>query len=120
MTIRWDLIDRDWTVRAPEEVERLGLHPYMVIEDWEIPQMREWFGLAPDAAGPWPLVARMREHGGVNILDLSSRPSAHNPPSALASRGKPLCAAPQPLTMPPPGGLLEYLELRDAPSMPAQ
>ncbi len=101
MTIRWDLIDRDWTVRAPEEVERLGLHPYMVIEDWEIPQMREWFGLAPDAAGPWPLVARMREHGGVNILDLSSRPSAHIAPSALASGGTPLCAAQQPLTMPP-------------------
>src|SRR5258708_20672877 len=111
MTIRWDLIDRDWTVRAPEEVERLGLHPYMVIEDWEIPQMREWFGLAPDAAGPWPLVARMREHGGVNILDLSSRPSPHIAPSALASGGTPLSAAQPPPPLPPRASLFESVRL---------
>ena len=76
MTIRWDLIDRDWTGRAAAEIERLGLHPYMVIEDLEMPQMRGWFGLAPDAPVPWPLVARMREHGGVSVLDMSSQPAA--------------------------------------------
>ncbi len=76
MTIRWDLIDRDWTARAAAEVERLGFHPYMVIEDWEEPQMRGWFGIAPDAPVPWPLVARMHDHGGAReARECSSRAS---------------------------------------------
>ena len=51
-------------------MERIGLHPYMVIEDWEVPQMRDWFGLAPDAPIPWPLVARLQDPVGVSVLDL--------------------------------------------------
>jgi len=98
-TIRWDLIDRDWTARAAAEVERLGLHPYMVIEDFELPQMRDWFGLAPEAPAPWPLVARMREPVGVSVLDLSSRPATGTVPAALAPGGAPRCSALQPLTM---------------------
>jgi hypothetical protein len=99
MTIRWDLIDRDWTARAAGEVEGLGLHPYMVIEDWELPQMRAWFGLAPDAPAPWPLAARVQEPVGVSVLDMSSRPSVHTVPTALTSGGGPRCSAPPPLTI---------------------
>jgi hypothetical protein len=99
MTIRWDLIDRDWTGRAAGEVERLGLHPYMVIEDWELPQMRGWFGLGPDAPVPWPLVARMREHGGVSVLDLSTVPPGPIVPAALESGEAPHCGAQQPMTL---------------------
>ena len=101
MTIRWDLIDRGWTARAAAEVERLGLHPYMVIEDWELPQMRGWFGIAPDAPVPWPLVARMREPVGVSVLDLSSEPPAQTVPAALAPGGAPRSSAQQPLTIRP-------------------
>ena len=100
MTIRWDLIDRDWTARAPAELERLGLHPYMVIEDWELPQMREWFRLAPDTPAPWPLVARMREPVGVSVLDLSSLP-AQVAPAALTPGRAPRCSAPQSITTRP-------------------
>jgi dolichyl-phosphate-mannose-protein mannosyltransferase len=99
MTIRWDNIDRDWTGRAAAEVERLGLHPYMVIEDWEQPQMRGWFGFAPEAPLPWPLVARLREPVGVNVLDMASRPDAAIVPAALVSGSAPLCSALQPLTI---------------------
>jgi dolichyl-phosphate-mannose-protein mannosyltransferase len=99
VTIRWDLIDRDWTKRAAGEVERLGLHPYMVIEDWELPQMRGWFGLVPDAPIPWPLVARMRDHGGVSVLDLSTTPPGAIVPAALESGEAPHCSAQQPLTV---------------------
>ena len=99
MTIRWDLIDREWTGRAAGEVERLGLHPYMVIEDAELPQMRGWFGLAPEAPLPWPLVARMREHGGVSVLDLSANAPRTIIPAALASGEAPHCSAQQPLTI---------------------
>jgi len=101
MTIRWDLIDRDWTSRAAAEVERLGLHPYMVIEDWELPQMRDWFGLAPDAPPPWPLVARLRAPVSVSVLDLSSRPPAQQVPAALTAGSAPRCSAQQPLTIQP-------------------
>jgi Dolichyl-phosphate-mannose-protein mannosyltransferase len=101
MTIRWDLVDRDWTARAAAEVERLGLHPYMVIEDWEAPQMRDWFGLAPEAPLPWPLVARLREPVGVSVLDLASRPPAGTVPAALTPGRAPRCSAQQPLVIRP-------------------
>jgi hypothetical protein len=99
MTIRWDLIDRDWIARAPAEVERLGLHPYMVIEDWEMPQMRDTFRLAPDSAAPWPLVARLKEPVGVSVLDLSSQHPAQTVPAALEPGGAPRCGAQLPLTI---------------------
>jgi hypothetical protein len=72
----------------------------MVIEDWELPQMRAWFGLAPEAPAPWPLVARLQEPIGVSVLDMSSRPSLHTVPTALTSGGGPRCGVPQPLTIP--------------------
>lgn len=99
MTIRWDAIDRDWTARAPAEVERLGLHPCMVIDDSEIPQMRETFGLAAGSPIPWPLVARLREPVRVSVLDLSSQPPARTVPAALALGQTPRCGAQQPLTI---------------------
>ena len=100
MTIRWDLIDRDWTARAAGELERLGLRPYMVIEDWELPAMRDRFGFAPDAPVPWPLVARMQSPIGVSVLDLSSNP-AQAAPADLAPGRAPRCSAPQPILIRP-------------------
>lgn len=99
MTIRWDLIDREWTGRAAGELERLGLHPYMVIEDWELPLLHEWFSLGPGASLPWPLVARMKEHGGVSILDLSRTAPATPVPAAIQSGAAPHCVAQPPLTI---------------------
>ena len=102
MTIRWDSIDRAWTGRAAAEMERIGLHPYMVIEDWEVPQMRGWFGLAPAAPIPWPLVARLRDPVGVSVLDLATRPASSVGPAALALAGTPLCSTQQPLSIQQP------------------
>jgi hypothetical protein len=98
MTIRWDLIDRDWTARAPAELERLGLHPYLVIEDFELPQFRDWFGLPAGSRLPWPLVARMRERGGVSVHDLAAQPGTIAPVS-LEPGGTPRCAGPQPIVL---------------------
>jgi hypothetical protein len=98
MTIRWDLIDRDWTTRAPAELERLGLHPYLVAEDFELPQLRDWFGLPAGSRLPWPLVARMRERGGVSVHDLASQPGTISPVS-LEPGGTPRCAPPQPIVL---------------------
>ena len=59
--------------------------------------MRGLFGLAPEAPIPWPLVARLREPVGVNVLDRSSRPNTAMIPAALVSGSAPLCSALQPL-----------------------
>ena len=98
MTIRWDLIDRDWTTRAPAEIERLGLHPYLVIEDFELRQFRDWFGLPAGSTLPWRLVARMRERGGVSVHDLAAQPGTIAPVS-LEPGGTPRCLPPQPIVL---------------------
>jgi hypothetical protein len=95
LTIRWDLIDRDWSGRAAAELEHLGLHPYLVIEDFELAQFRDWFGLAPETPLPWPLVARMRENGGVSVLDLSSGAQRASP-VVITPGDAPLCLGPAP------------------------
>jgi hypothetical protein len=95
LTIRWDLIDRDWSGRAAAELERLGLHPYLVIEDFELPLFRNWSGLAPETPLPWPLVARMPENGGVSVLDLSAT-AQRATPVVIRPGGAPLCLGPAP------------------------
>ncbi len=97
-TIRWDMIDRAWAGRMVEEIERAGLHPYLLIEDFELPQFREWFGLSADALPPWPLVARMREHGGVSLYDMSSTARRDVIPVALTPGTAPRCLAPREIT----------------------
>lgn len=96
-TIRWDLIDRGWTARAVSELQSLGLHPYLVIEDFELPQFRDWFGI--DATRlPWALVARMRQNGGVSVFDMSTPAGAVTPVSlepGVASR----CQGPAPVVL---------------------
>jgi hypothetical protein len=74
-TLRYDLIDRDWAARAPLELERLGLHPYLVIEDGEVAHVQRAFGLPAEQPLPWPYVARMQTYGGISIYDLATRPS---------------------------------------------
>jgi hypothetical protein len=93
MTIRWDLIDRDWTSRAVAELQRMGLHPYLLIEDFELPQFREWFGFDADAALPWALVARMRQNGGVSLFDMSA-PAGSVMPVSLESGAAARCQGP--------------------------
>lgn len=81
-TIRWDLIDRDWTPRAVSELQRMGFLPYLLIEDFELPQFRDRFGIDANAPLPWALVARMRENGGVSIFDMSA-PAGEGSPVSL-------------------------------------
>jgi hypothetical protein len=75
-TLRYDLIDRDWAARAPAELERLGLHPYLVIEDGEMAGVQKAFGLPAAQPLPWPHVARMQSYGGITIYDLATHPSS--------------------------------------------
>ena len=98
MTVRWDLIDRDWTTRAASELQRMDLHPYLLIEDFELPQFRDWFGLDANAPLPWALVGRMRQNGGVSIFDMSA-PGGAGMPVSLEPGGAARCQGPVSLVM---------------------
>jgi len=45
-TLRFDLLDPDWLDRAAGWLREHGRHPYVLIEDWEMPLFRERFGAA--------------------------------------------------------------------------
>jgi Dolichyl-phosphate-mannose-protein mannosyltransferase len=91
-TLRYDLLSKDWATRAPAAIESLGLHPYLAIDDAELPDVRKAFRLAADGPPPWPLVARMNTFG-VSIYDLGTRPSSA-PPMAIELRTAPPYSAP--------------------------
>ena len=94
LTLRHDQIEKEWMPKAPAEMQRLGHRPYLVAEDWEFPQIREQFGLAPGAPLPWPVIGRLRDRGGVTIFDLSE-PAAPTMPVALDNlQSSARCAAP--------------------------
>jgi hypothetical protein len=73
-TLRYDLLDREWVPRAATDLEAMGLHPFLAIEDGEVADVRTAFALPPDGPLPWPHVARMQRHGGLSIYDLATNP----------------------------------------------
>ena len=100
-TLRYDLLDRAWAPRAPAEIERLGLHPYLAIEDGEIDDVRRAFGVPRDRPLPWPIVARMTASGGFSIFDLATRPAVADP-QRIEPGSAPAYSAPLPLSIPRP------------------
>ena len=98
-SLRYDFLDREWAGRAIAEVEGIGLHPYLLIDDWEAPSVRQHFGL-PDGPLPWPLSARLRESGGVSVYDMATTPVAASP-VAIEAATRPSCAPPMPIVLEP-------------------
>jgi hypothetical protein len=80
-TLRFDWVRPEWAPRVVAAVQDAGYHPYVVVDDWEIPQLRQQFGIAADAPLPWPIVARMRDLGGVTIFDLAANAVPPGPTS---------------------------------------
>jgi len=78
-TLRYDMLDANTARRAIAELERLGLHPYLAIEDNEAQYVRKAFGFGADAPLPWPRVARMHQFGGFTIFDLAAHPAVEDP-----------------------------------------
>ena len=99
MTLRYDRVPPEWAPTIAADLERLGYHPYLVIDDWEAPYLREQFKLPGDGPLPWRLMAHMRELGGVSIFDMSPAPAPLSSPVALAPFDAPLYSAPQPLSL---------------------
>jgi hypothetical protein len=93
LTLRFDWIEKDGLSRALAEIERIGLHPYLVIDDFELPQFQSQFGL-PVKTLPFPVVARERERGGTTVFDLGSHVVV-GPPIALEPGSAARCAGPK-------------------------
>jgi hypothetical protein len=92
LTLRFDSVRREWAARVPAAVERAGYHPYLIVDDFEIPQVRRQFGFEADTPLPWPILARIRELGGVTIFDMATAPASQSP-IALEPVSRHVCAA---------------------------
>jgi len=90
LTLRFDWVQPEWASRVPAEVERAGYHPYLIVDDWEIPQVRQQFGLPPAGPLPWPILARLREYG-MSVFDMATHP-VPEPPIALEPGSRHWCA----------------------------
>jgi hypothetical protein len=90
LTLRFDSVLKEWAAGVPAAIERAGYHPYLIVDDFEIPQVRQQFGL-PDSPLPWPIVARMRELGGITIFDMATSP-ARTSPIALEPADRHACS----------------------------
>jgi hypothetical protein len=99
-TLRYDQLDRHAAHDVLVDLERRGLHPYLAIEDPEIPDVRQAFDLASDRPLPWPYVARLERFGGISIFDLASHPTDTGP-KALPSGIGPRYMAPVAITIEP-------------------
>jgi len=98
LTLRYDLLPSDSLDAVRADLERRDLHPYLLVDDWEIPYVQRQFAM--DAL-PWPLVARMRENGGVSAYDLSTHPASVTP-VALDPTDARVCRRQEPLRIPRP------------------
>jgi hypothetical protein len=98
-TLRYDLLPHEWARRAPAELERMDFHPYLVVDDGERALVERAFSLDSNSALPWPYVARMRESGGVSILDLAAHPSGEAP-VPIEPRATPRYLPPRSVTSP--------------------
>ena len=88
-TLRYDEIAGESPAQILEDLARAGFHPYAILEDFERPDAKKRFRLAADAELPWPVVARMRELGGVTIYDLAEGDGAS--PVAIVPAPHALC-----------------------------
>ena len=69
LTVRFDRIAVGLD-EALASLERAGLRPFILLEDWEETDFKARFGAASEAGRlAWRPLARLPEPGGVNIYD---------------------------------------------------
>jgi hypothetical protein len=92
LTLRYDWVQPEWASMVPAAVEHAGYHPYLIVDDWELPQVRVQFGLPQTGALPWPIVARRSKIGGITVFDMATSP-AHVDTLVLEPGSRHWCAA---------------------------
>jgi len=79
LVVRFDWVPYPRSLDLVRAIERSGHHPFLVIDDAEMGDVRRWLGVPANEGPPWPVRARMRELGGVTVYDLGSTPSGDMP-----------------------------------------
>lgn len=82
--VRLNLVAADWAPRAQPALIAAGYHPFAVVEDQEIQQVRAILGIDQSAALPWRLIARLNYPVGVTVYDLAPEGDPQ-PPVALST-----------------------------------
>ena len=77
--VRYDLVPPQRLDRLMKRLRRLGHHPYLLLDDWEVPEFRQRFGhRSVLGALDWPPVLEL-DYVHVRIWDLTDR--ARQPPT---------------------------------------
>ena len=71
LTLRYDQLDHDWLDRSLAWFEAQKVHPYLLLEDWEIPQFKEHFAGAPALALLDGVPLLTYEGGRILLFDLA-------------------------------------------------
>ncbi len=91
----------EYIARQPQEaaraLEQVGLHPYLLIDDGEAPDVRRHFNL-PDGPLPWPLAAHLDDFNGVSLYDMTTAPEQRRTVS-MSPNTDPLCRLPLPVVV---------------------
>ena len=78
LTLRFDWVQKEFASQVVPAVERAG-YRNLIVDDGEIPQARAQLGVPAISPLPWPIVARMRELGGVTVFDMATHPESRAP-----------------------------------------
>ena len=68
--MRYDVVPAGDYEAALNEILAAGFHPYLVIDEWEIPLVRQLHGAGPRGAIDWPPIAVL-PLGNVTVWDLA-------------------------------------------------
>jgi hypothetical protein len=85
LTVRYDMIDRDWWRRILDDLLARGYRPYVMLSDWEEPELRARFGSTPGDPRPGALIAVLR-YPGIRIYDPLAPADRAPAPMSIPSR----------------------------------
>jgi hypothetical protein len=82
LTLRYDQLDHDWLDRSLAWFDARGVHPYLLLEEWEIAQFKEHFAGAPAVASV-EAAPLLTYEGGGRILLFDLAPAGDRPAAPL-------------------------------------
>ena len=97
-TLRFDLLNEEWLDRGTDWLTRQGRHPYVLVEDWEMPMFTSRFAgnrLADLGASPLLAYRAYNTSGTVYLFDILRREGPTLAPAPMKDP-RPRCPLPAP------------------------